>query len=138
MSKWFSLSKILVVFLLWGGELSYDLILIFFGNFFNGSSSLDYCYFLGGETGWGVGGQRGRVCEGGTGRSHVAFLSAAETHPSLKHFSHSSGVSFCGFSLVSTSMALGSLEGTVLGVRVWKVTGVLEECCFATEAANCR
>ena len=57
-------------------------------------------------------------------------------HPSLKHFSRSSRVSFRGFSLVSMSMALGSLEGTVLGVGVWKVTGVLEECCFAMEAAN--
>ena len=31
--------------------------------------------------------------------------------PSLKHLSLSSGVSFLGFSLVSTSMELGSLEG---------------------------
>ena len=58
--------------------------------------------------------------------------------PSLKHFSHSSRVSFWGFSLVSTSMALGSLEGvSLVGVGVWKATGVLDECCLATEAAKC-
>ena len=34
--------------------------------------------------------------------------------PSLKHLSLSSGVSFFGFSLVSTSMALGSLKGVFL------------------------
>ena len=34
--------------------------------------------------------------------------------PSLKHFSLSSGVSFLGFSLVSTSIALGSLEEVLL------------------------
>ena len=57
--------------------------------------------------------------------------------PSLKHLSHSSGVSFLGFSLVSTSMALGSLEGVFLvGAGVWKVTGVLDECCLATEATK--
>ena len=58
-------------------------------------------------------------------------------HPSLKHFSLSSGVSFLGFSLVSTSMVLGSLEGVFLvGVGVWKATGVLDVCCLATEAAK--
>ena len=36
--------------------------------------------------------------------------------PSLKHFSCSSGVSFLGFSLVSTSIMLGSLEGVLLMV----------------------
>ena len=57
--------------------------------------------------------------------------------PSLKHLSLSSGVSFHGFSLVSMSMAFGSREGVVLvGDGVWKVTGVLEECCFATVAAK--
>ena len=58
--------------------------------------------------------------------------------PSLKHLSLSSGVSFLGFSLVSMSMALGSLEGVFLvGVGVWNAMGVLDECCFATEAAKC-
>ena len=59
--------------------------------------------------------------------------------PSLKHFSLSSGVSFLGFSLVSTSIALGSLEGAFLaGVGVWKAIGVLDKYCFATEATKCR
>ena len=57
--------------------------------------------------------------------------------PSLKHLFRSSGVSFFGRSLMSTSMALGSLEGVLLvGVGVWKATGVLDECCLATEAAK--
>ena len=60
-------------------------------------------------------------------------------HPSLKHFSLSSGVSFLGFSLVSTSIALGSLEGVLLaGAGVWNVIGVLDKCCLATEAAKHR
>ena len=59
-------------------------------------------------------------------------------HPSLKHFSLSSGISLFGFSLVSMSMALGSLEGVFLvGVGVWNATGVLDECCLVTEAAKC-
>ena len=59
--------------------------------------------------------------------------------PSLKHLSHSSRVSFFGFSLVSTSMALGSLEGVFLvGTGVWKAAGVLDKCCLATEAAKRR
>ena len=59
-------------------------------------------------------------------------------HPSLKHLSRSSRVSFHGFSLVSTSIAFGSLEGAFLvGVGVWKATGVLDECCLATEAVKC-
>ena len=59
-------------------------------------------------------------------------------HPSLKYFSRSSGVSFLGFSLVSTSMALGSLEGVFLvGAGVWNAMGVLDECCLATKAAKC-
>ena len=78
-SKQFSLSKILVVFLLWGGESSYDLILVFFGYFFGRSGSLDYCYFLGGGMSRRTGRERGKVCEGGTGHSHVPFLLALET-----------------------------------------------------------
>ena len=59
-------------------------------------------------------------------------------HSSLKHLSHSSGVSLRGLFFESTSMALGSLEGVfLLGTGVWKVTGVLDECCLATEAAKC-
>ena len=59
--------------------------------------------------------------------------------PSLKHLSLSSGVSFLGFSLVSTSMALGSLEGVFLvGAGVWNAMGVLDECYFATEATKRR
>ena len=55
--------------------------------------------------------------------------------PSLKHLSLSSGVSFLGFSLVLTSMVLGSLEGVFLvRVGVWNATGILDECCLATEA----
>ena len=58
------------------------------------------------------------------------FCQHRRHHPSLKHLSLSSGVSFLGFSLVSTSMALGSLEGTFLvGAGVWNATGVLDECC---------
>ena len=35
-------------------------------------------------------------------------------------------------------MALGSLEGVFLvGVGVWNATGVLDECCLATEAVKC-
>ena len=57
--------------------------------------------------------------------------------PSLKHFSLSSGVSFLVLSLVSTSMALGSLEGAFLvGAGVWNATGVLDECCLATKAVK--
>ena len=55
--------------------------------------------------------------------------------PSLKHLSHSSGVSLQGFSLESMSMALGSLaEVFLVGTGVWNATGVLDECCLATEA----
>ena len=69
----------------------------------------------------------------------MAFFLQRRQRPSLKHLSRSSGVSFFGFSLVSTSMALGSLEGVFLvGVGVWKVTGVLDECCLATEATKHR
>ena len=58
--------------------------------------------------------------------------------PSLKHLSLSSGVSFLGFSFVSMSMVLGSLEGVFLvGVGVWNVMGVLDECCLATKAVKC-
>ena len=57
--------------------------------------------------------------------------------PSLQHLSLSSGVSFLGFSLVSTSMALGSLEGMFLvGVGVWNAMGVLDECYLVTEATK--
>ena len=66
------------------------------------------------------------------------FCLQQRQHPSLKHLSHSSRVSFLSFSLVSTSMALGSLEGVFLvGAGVWKAMGVLDECCLATEAAKC-
>ena len=59
--------------------------------------------------------------------------------PSLKHLSRSSGVSLQGFSLESTSMALGSLEGVLLvGTGVWNATRVLDECCLVTEAAKRR
>ena len=65
------------------------------------------------------------------------FCLQRRQHPSLKHLSRSSGVSFFGFSLVSTSMALGSLEGVFLvGVGVWNAMGVLDECCLVTEAAK--
>ena len=40
---------------------------------------------------------------------------------------------------MSTSIAFGSLEGAFLiGVGVWYVIGVLDECCLATEAAKHR
>ena len=64
------------------------------------------------------------------------FCQQQRQHPSLKHLSPSSGVNFLGFSFVLTSMALGSLEGVFL-IGVWKATGVLDECCLATEAAKC-
>ena len=59
--------------------------------------------------------------------------------PSLKHLSHSSGVSLWGFSFESTSMELESLEDMFLvGTGVWNATGVLDEYCLATEAAKHR
>ena len=79
MSKQFSLSKILVVLSLWGGESSNDSILVFFSNFFGKGCSLYYGYLLGWGVSRGVDGERRGVREGGTGRGHVAFLSAAET-----------------------------------------------------------
>ena len=81
MSKRFSLSKILVILFLWTGESSDDSILIFFGYFFNGSYSLYYSYLFCWGASRGTGGERGKVCVGGTGHGHVAFLSAAETMP---------------------------------------------------------
>ena len=66
------------------------------------------------------------------------FCLQQRQRPSLKHLSRSSGVSLRGFSLESTSMALGSLEGVLLvGAGEWNATGVLDECCLATEAAKC-
>ena len=79
--KWFSLSKILVIRFLWSGELSNDSILVFFGYFFDRSSSLYYSYLFGWGVSRGAGGERGKVCEGGAGYGHVAFLSAVETAP---------------------------------------------------------
>ena len=79
MSKRFSLSKILVVFFMWGGESPNDSILIFFSYFFGRSGSLDYCYFLSGGIGSGVGGERRKVHEGGTGCGHMPLLLASET-----------------------------------------------------------
>ena len=79
MSKQFSLSKILVVFFMWGGELPNDSILIFFDYFFDTSSSLNYCYFLSGGTGRGAGRERGKVHESGTGCGHMPLLLASET-----------------------------------------------------------
>ena len=82
-------------------------------------------------------GRRGGIHEDRTRCSHVAFLSTAETVSFSKHFSRSSRVSFHGFSLVSMSIAFGSLEGAFLvGVGVWNATGVLDECCLATKAAK--
>ena len=77
--KRFSLSKIQAVVLSWGGESSYDSILIFVSYFFNGNGSLNHCYFLGGGTGRGAGRERWKVCEGGAEHGHVSFLSASET-----------------------------------------------------------
>ena len=77
--KWFSLSKILVILFLWSGESSNNSILIFFGNFFDRSSSFYYGYLSGWGVSRGAGGERGRVREGGTGRGHVPLLSASET-----------------------------------------------------------
>ena len=79
MSKRFSLLKILVVVFVRGGESSNDSILIFFGDFFDRSSSVDDCYFLSQGTGRGSGRKRRSICIVGAGRSHVSFLSAAET-----------------------------------------------------------
>ena len=67
------------------------------------------------------------------------FCLQRRQHPSLKHLSLSSGVSFLGFSLLSTSMALGSLEGVFLvGAVVWNAMGVLDECCLVTKATKRR
>ena len=94
--------------------------------------------FLVGGTVRGAGRERGTVYEGGAGRGHVAFLSTAETVSFFETFFLFFQSELLGFSLVSTSMALGSLEGvSLVGVGVWKVTGVLDECCLATEAAKC-
>ena len=81
MSKQFSLSKILVILFLWSGESSDDLILVFFGYFFDRSCSLYYGYLSGWGACRGAGGERGKVCVGGAGHGHVAFLSAVETVP---------------------------------------------------------
>ena len=81
MSKRFSLSKILVIRFLWSGESSNDSILVFFGYFFDRSSSLYYGYLFGWGVSRGAGGERGKVHEGGAGCGYVAFLSAVETTP---------------------------------------------------------
>ena len=79
MSKRSSLSKIQVIRFLWSRESSYDSILVFFGYFFNRSSSLYYSYLLGWRASRGAGRERGKVRVGGAGHGHVSFLSATET-----------------------------------------------------------
>ena len=97
MLKRFSLSKILVIRFLWSGESSNDSILVFFGYFFDRSSSLYYGYLFGWGASRRVGRERGKVCEGCAGRGHVAFLSAAETAPFFEtSFSFLQG-KFAGF-----------------------------------------
>ena len=83
-------------------------------------------------------GSRGGFAKVGQEAAIWPFCRHRRQHPSLKHFSLSSGVSFLGFSLVSTSTVLGSLEGALLvSIGAWNTTGVLDKCCFATEAAKC-
>ena len=98
-----SLSKILVICFLWSGELSNDSILIFFSYFFDRSSSFNYGYLFGWGASRGMGRERGRVCESGAGRGHVAFLPAAETAP---------------FFETSFSFLWGKFAGFFLGVYV--------------------
>ena len=95
-------------------------------------------FLVGGQAGEqaGRGGRFGKVVQD---TAMCPFCRHRRYLPSLKHISLSSGVSFLGFSLVLTSMALGSLEGTFLvGAGVWNVTRVLDECCLATEAMKRR
>ena len=60
MSKWFSHSKIQVIFFFEGGESSYDSFLIFFGYFFYRGSGLDYCHFPSGGASRGMSREWGR------------------------------------------------------------------------------
>ena len=115
MLKQFSLSKILVIFFLWGGESSYDSILVFFSNFFHGSGSLNYCYFLGGGTVRGAGRERGTVHEGGAGRGHVAFLSTAETVSFFETFFSFFQSELLGFFLSIYIHGVGIPGGSVPG-----------------------
>ena len=79
MLKQFSCLKILIIFFLWGGELSYDSFLFFFCYFFDGGSGFNYCCFLGGGTGRGVNKDRRGICEGRARSGQMALLSAVET-----------------------------------------------------------
>ena len=95
-------------------------------------------FLVGGRAGERVG-RGGRFMKVVQDAAMCPFCWHWRQRPSLKHLSLSSGVSFLGFSLVSTSIAFGSLEGVFLvGVGVWNATGVLDECCLATEAAKRR
>ena len=136
--KWFSLLKILVICFLLGGESSYDSVFIFLCYFFNRSSSLNYSYFLGGGTGRGAGRERRKIHEGGARHSHVTLLSTAETASFFETFFSFFRGKLLGLSLVSMSMALGSLEVIFLvGVGVWNASWVLDECCLVTKATKC-
>ena len=115
MSKQFSLSKILVICFFWDGELSYEEVLIFFGYFFDRSGSLNYCYFLGRGASRGVGGERGKVHEDGTGCSHVALLSAAETAPFFETFFLFLWGELSGFLFGIYIHGIGILGGSVPG-----------------------
>ena len=95
-------------------------------------------FLVGGQAGERVG-RGGRFVKVVQDAAMWPFCLQQRQRPSLKHFSCSSRVSFWGFSLESTSMALGSLEGVFLvGVGVWNATGVLNECCLVTEATKRR
>ena len=95
-------------------------------------------FFVGGQAGERAG-RGGRFVKVVQDAAMCPFCQHRRHCPSLKHLSLSSGISFLSLSLVSTSMALGSLEGVFLvGAGVWNATGVLDECCLATEAMKCR
>ena len=100
--------------------------------------SMTTTFFVGGRAGERAG-RGGRFVKVVQDAAMWPFCLQQRQCPSLKHLSHSSGVSLWGFSLESMSMALGSLEGVLLvGAGVWNAMGVLDECCLATEAAKRR
>ena len=122
MSKQFSLSKILVVLFLRSGELSNDLILVFFGYVFDRSCSFNYGHLLGGGgASRGVGGERRNVREGGAGCGHVSFLSASKTSSFLEvfhpFFRSELLSSFIGVNIHGIGVSGGSVPGGGGGVE---------------------
>ena len=125
--KQFSLSKILIVLLLWGGELSNDSILVFLGYFFDRSSSLNYGYLFGGGTSRGADRERRKVHEGGAGCSHVSFLSALKAlsffKASLSFFRSELPRLFLGIDVHGIGVFGGSVPGRGGGVECDRSSG---------------